>query len=378
MHLGNPEAFFDRGAQRFCLRCSHAVPCVSSPRRVAQLRHAFQRGVRITLHFDNGERPLRQATVVVEHRIVAVLPRLVDQAGVLAARIVEESSRAGSRVAARSSLSRRPANSRCCRPACGRRCVVRTRLRASRRAASYPRRRSSGRTALRCSAAISPRRVSCMILPGCESRNAESSVRLRRGEKAQHARGELRIEPERLQRRDDRVAPELRCEPRDAGVGIRAGRQRCRQQREVGARALDPLIEQPARSADRAPGPGAPACSADSSLAAVSEASRRGCAFVLCADFERQLGAVAASQLQLELRLRRRDRDRRMRELDVRRAHDVVQAAIRQLHGLVRGPTRAALRRALCGPSPALRRCRQNRLRKRTAAAPRRRDRRSW
>ena len=132
-------------------------------------------------------------------------------------------------------------------------------------------------------------------------------------------------------------------EPRDAGVRIQASRQRCRQQREVGARAVDPLVEQPARSADRRAEAQAHLHVGRQFRHRGAEAPPRRSVFTLCTDLERQLSAAAARQLQFELRLRRRDRDRRMRKLDVRRAHDVVQAAIRQLHGLVRGPRRQDL-----------------------------------
>ena len=68
-------------------------------------------------------------------------------------------------------------------------------------------------------------------------------LRLGRGEKAKHARGKLRIQPQRLERRNDRVAPELGRKPWNAGVGIRAGREGRRQQHKVGVRFVNPLVE---------------------------------------------------------------------------------------------------------------------------------------
>ncbi len=64
-----------------------------------------------------------------------------------------------------------------------------------------------------------------MILPGAASVKREVSVRLVRRQKAQHAARERRIEPQELQRGDDRVAAEGGREPGNAGIGVGAGRR---------------------------------------------------------------------------------------------------------------------------------------------------------
>ena len=98
--------------------------------------------------------------------------------------------------------------------------------------------RSSARTALRrgppsrpCASRAAPcrRRVR-------EWRGASPGVR----EEREHAPRERRVEPEQLQRRDDAVAPERRREPRNAGVGIRAGQVSS----EIGASTSEPDAEQ--------------------------------------------------------------------------------------------------------------------------------------
>ena len=70
--------------------------------------------------------------------------------------------------------------------------------------------------------------------------------RLMGGQILQDAAGQRRVEPQHLQRGDDRVAAEGGREPGDAGIGVGAGRQLGRQQRQVGARLVEPLVEQPA------------------------------------------------------------------------------------------------------------------------------------
>ena len=55
-----------------------------------------------------------------------------------------------------------------------------------------------------------------------------------RSQDAQNAARERGVEPERLQRRDDRIATEGRGKPRYAGIGVGSGRQFGRQERQVG------------------------------------------------------------------------------------------------------------------------------------------------
>ncbi len=68
-------------------------------------------------------------------------------------------------------------------------------------------------------------------------------ARLIFGQKAQHAARKPRLQPQRLQRGDDRVAAERCRKPRDAGVRIGAGRRVGGQQAEIGKRTVDPGIE---------------------------------------------------------------------------------------------------------------------------------------
>ena len=59
-----------------------------------------------------------------------------------------------------------------------------------------------------------------------------------------------RIHPQALQARDQRVAPEHRAEPGNAGVGVRAFRQICDQHVEIGHGSADRFVEDLVRSLD--------------------------------------------------------------------------------------------------------------------------------
>ena len=117
------------------------------------------------------------------------------------------------------------------------------RRRAARTTAWNRRCRSTGRKESRPSAAISPPRVSCRILPGSASRSGIDSVACVAARKSQYAAGDRRIEPQALQRGDDAVAAERRAEPRHAGIRVRPPRHVGDHQMQVGKAAIDPVVE---------------------------------------------------------------------------------------------------------------------------------------
>ena len=189
------------------------------------------------------------------------------------------------------------------------------------------------------------------------------------GEEGQHAACELRIQPQRLQRGDHRVAPEGRGEPRNARVRIRAGVQFAGQQREVGARAFHPALN-------------------NGAFAAHARAAAAGVDACACAP--RRRGAVACA------RRRRRRRRRRLRgRTPVARARSTVNSSARRPSSIRRGACEntieeraglpssprngtsgrpradaaAAARRARRDGCRALRTCRGSRRRNRTQQA---------
>ena len=68
-------------------------------------------------------------------------------------------------------------------------------------------------------------------------------LRLRRGEKSQHAARDVRRDPQAFERRDDAVAAEGGVEPGHAGVGVEAVRRVRDQHVEIRRRAIEPGIE---------------------------------------------------------------------------------------------------------------------------------------
>ena len=81
----------------------------------------------------------------------------------------------------------------------------------------------------------------------------DGGVGLGGGQVGEHPAGDVRVQPERLQRGDDPVAAEGRRKPRYARVRVGPCGKRCCQQRQVGARFVDPFIEPSRRAAGARP-----------------------------------------------------------------------------------------------------------------------------
>src|SRR5262249_28328645 len=94
LHVLDPEALFDRTAQRLSTFAPGSAlrfrpPCGR------QVRHRHQRRVGVALYLDHGHRSARHPTVDVKDRVVAVFPPLVDESRLRTTRIVEEAAGAG-------------------------------------------------------------------------------------------------------------------------------------------------------------------------------------------------------------------------------------------------------------------------------------------
>ena len=92
-HCGHPKLFFDRhtqalGAPQPGIRLG--VIAAGSRQRC----HRSQCGVGIALHFRNGHRASWKTPIGMEHGIMAVLPRLIHEAGFFATGVVEKAGRA--------------------------------------------------------------------------------------------------------------------------------------------------------------------------------------------------------------------------------------------------------------------------------------------
>ena len=121
---------------------------------------------------------------------------------------------------------------------------------AARTAAWSRRCRNRGRTAPRRSAAISPRRISCRIFPGCASAAGSLALAWSGASRRSTPRATRGIQPQHLQRGDQAVAAERGRIPGNAGVGIGPLRRIGDQHVEVGHRPAQHLVENLVRGDD--------------------------------------------------------------------------------------------------------------------------------
>ena len=177
--------------------------------------------------------------------------------------------------------------------------------------------------------------------------------RLARGQIGQHALGQRRIQPQHLPRRNDAVAAERGREPRRACIGIGSGRQVGRQQRHVGARLVQPVVEaRAARAAHRgaAPAFGAHGQAGLDGVLAPAVGVRRFAG--VHAAFDEEVQRAALGQAEHELGALMRQAGGRFGKGDAAGPVHVVQTAVaegdattiggRRVDGAALGPRRAA------------------------------------
>jgi hypothetical protein len=207
--------------------------------------HGAASGEGITLHLEHRDRADRKAAVGVKDRILAVLPGLVGKAGRFAPGIVEKSVAIGIAGAVdprHGGLQRRPERPDELQVACA--VGIGTRQDDEQRrgvdaAVILPEGQFVARRHLALAGLVHD-------LAGSGIAEGGNLLRLMLGEERQHAPRQAGIEPQGLQRGDDGIAAEGRGEPGDPGVGVRPGIQIGGQQRQIGTRLVDPLVEDPA------------------------------------------------------------------------------------------------------------------------------------
>ncbi len=155
---------------------------------------------------------------------------------------------------------------------------------------------------------------------------------LGRCQESQHACGELRIKPQRLQGSDDCIASELCREPGDSRVWVGARGQWGRQESKVGIRFLHPLIEQPSRSLEISRGLQAFLCISGRRLACLLEAYLRRRRVRGGPGFDIQVLYGSSLELDEKLRRVRRERKRLAGKLDLGDAGDCIQPPIGELY----------------------------------------------
>ena len=149
------------------------------------------------------------------------------------------------------------------------------------------------------------------------------------GEEAQHAARERRIDPQRLERDDQRIAAERRAEPRDPRVGHRPVRGRHGQHREIGRRAADPVVHLDARRRDQRARIAARRLGERNGIATGSEVV--GALAKRAGDPDRDLHPLARRERRDPLGRPRADVSGRGIEFEPGRAGDAVEARIAEL-----------------------------------------------
>ena len=203
----------------------------------------------VALHLDQGDRARGLAAVRVEHRIRAVLPALVREPGLGCAGVAEES------VAVGSALALDPGH-RCQqgRPQGSDQGEVPGAVGVGARQHHEQGCRVDAAVVAAEGQLLEPRHLALAGLVHDLARGGVREVQglgsLVRGEEAEDPLCQRRVEPERLQRGDDRVAAERGREPGDARVGVRTRRELGSQERQIGARLAEPLVEHAAGAAD--------------------------------------------------------------------------------------------------------------------------------
>ena len=177
------------------------------------------------------------------------------------------------------------------------------------------------------------------------------TLALMRGEKAQHAACQRRLDPQHLERGEQTVAAEWRREPRHAGVGVSALRRLGEQHREVGARAFQHAVEQGVGGLDRRRG-GARRGERTPGYAPHDEEAPLGRGRRLAFDTlhrQRDRPALAGGEIELELGAALggvgREARRPRREREPRTARHAVERGVVEAH-LVRALDACAHRAA--------------------------------
>ena len=161
-------------------------------------------------------------------------------------------------------------------------------------------------------------------------------MRLVLREKREHAAGQRRVQPQELKRRDDSVAAERRHEPRYSRVGIGAGGQPGRQQRDIRTRLVQPCVESLARAVQQRTG--SPNCTHGTSsrhrrrAKAIDARSR----LAFTSDFEVQCGLRCVDEREVPLGTPGGQTRRHGREGDGRCARDVVEPHVTKCCAVLR------------------------------------------
>ena len=224
-------------------------------RRMAQRRGdlggAAKRAVDVALHLAERDGPLGQRAVGVKDGIVRVLPSLLDEPLVGLARVLDEPVTVGVAV---------PFDP-------GQRVIDVGRQRANEGGVTGPAEVGRGQHhEERCgidAAVVAPERHLAerghlapprlvQDLPRLRVALGRGLGRLRGGQEAEHAAGDLGRDPEDLHRGEDPVASKRRAEPGHAGVGIGAVGRLGDHHLQIGDRAVQPLVEIVAGGVDAA------------------------------------------------------------------------------------------------------------------------------
>ncbi len=206
--LFHPVLFFD-ALTDFLRTFAVLLGRIVQAPQLGEMSHRVECRARIRLHFDECDRTVGEAAIGVEDRIVAVLPALIGETAIGLALIVQQTVTvlvADTRDPLCRALQRRPQLvdqgevPRAFRIGAGQHDEER---RAVDAAVVQRERHLAGGGHFTLAHLVHD-------LAGRGVTKRRIVARLMFGEKAQHACGQIRLQPQRLQRRDDRIAAERR------------------------------------------------------------------------------------------------------------------------------------------------------------------------
>ncbi len=304
------------------------VPVVARP---GELAHGQIGGERIALHLHQGDGPVGEPAVGVEHAVLAVLPALIGQAGLPAAGIVDQPVAIGVAEMLHPGGGRLQGGPQVLdqRDVAGALGIGAGQGHEQRRGVD--------------SAIIAPERHlpqgRHLALAGLVHDLARRAVAEGRdllglvgGQIGEHALGQGRLEPQDLPGGDDGVAAEGRGEPGDARIGIGPGLHAGGEQGEVGPRLLQPVVEQPPRALDLGPVPASGAHVPAGPGGGVAESLAAGDVPVMGVDLQIELEPPFRLQGIHVFRPVRPEPGRRIGEADPAGALHLVETHIAEAH----------------------------------------------
>src|SRR5579872_75063 len=330
VEIGDPEASLDLHGQPFSA-CPPSRRLLMQPALFSQSRDGPQCGTGIGLDLDHGNRSTRQATVGMKYGVLTVLPSLIHQAGIGGPGVVQKAAGA----AFQALFDPGDRRDEVVPDLIDQRGVGGT-LFVGAGEYHEQRRRVDPAVVLAERDFMQDRHLSpahlVQDLAGLRIPESRFLVSLGQSQEAQYTGRQVRIDPQGLERSDDRIPAELRGKPGDARVRIGSCRQGSGEKRKVRSRLVKPLVEEAPRAGDRGTLPDTVAHAASQVALPIGEAPRRRPGIGGGTDFDVQLDHGLARNVEREAGFAAVDRYRGFGEVNLGRAQALVEAHVGKAH----------------------------------------------